>query len=755
MKKFSLFFAVAAMTLAAAFFAVSCEEEQAGEVLATGVTLSAPTLSLPIGSTETLVATVKPDNASDKTLTWRSNKTEVATVSNDGVVTALTVGAATVTATTAGGIQGLCVVTVIPVEVTGVTLSDLTLDIVAGNTATLTATVAPDNATDKTVTWSSNAESIATVSDAGLVTAVAAGVADITATANADNTKKATCTVTVSAIPVTGVTLNKATTSITIGGNETLVATVAPADATDKTVTWSSNATGIATVDNTGKVTAVAIGAATITVTANADNTKTATCAVTVTSIPPTGVTLNKTTLSMSNGGKEKLTATVLPFPGASQAVTWSSSNTGVATVDATGEVTAVAATGTAVITATVNENTGLTATCAVTVSPSITLTLAGCSGSAVTLTYTDASTDNLTITNSAVRVTPSAKTIKSITIDGGSAILIGRKADSDISLKFNGAALALRDADGNGAIPIGTYAEFQLINTDATTKAGTYTQDANIDLMNEEWTPVGTPQAAPFGGMFDGAGYTIENLYVTNRADLIAKGLFGYGVNATIKNVQLLSGSVTNSECCTGGICGWGRNTTFIGCSNNATINGSNVSSGGICGYSNSIYIACRNSGNITTSNQYAGGIAGYHVDWTGATTTITACYNTGAITATDATSANIGGIAGYVNSAAGITASYNTGEVSMTASTAASKGGIAGNCNNPITGCYWSGSIANAIGAGTGTLTNTQKFSSSAWPSTSIHAEWGVGDGSGSGKYWKNLGSWSGTYPKLFFEQ
>ena len=184
------------------------------------------------------------------------------------------------------------------VDVTGVTLNktETTLT-VGGDPVALTATVAPENATDRTVTWTTSDASVATVED-GVVTAVAAGTATITATAtngtvDTSDDKTATCTVTVNAaapsvVSVTGVEINKTSTTLTVGGTETLTATVSPDGATYKTVTWSSSDTDVATVDANGKVSAVAAGTATITVTATngtVDDTsddQTATCAVTV-----------------------------------------------------------------------------------------------------------------------------------------------------------------------------------------------------------------------------------------------------------------------------------------------------------------------------------------------------------------------------------------------------------------------------------------------------------------------------------------
>ncbi len=177
------------------------------------------------------------------------------------------------------------------VDVTGVSLNKTTTSIQVGASEQLTATIEPNNATNKAVNWSSNPTSVATVDNSGNVTAVAEGTATITVTTQ-DGNKTATCTVTVTPassdpVAVTGVSLNKTSTTLTVGGSETLTASVQPSNATNKAVNWSSNPTSVATVDSNGKVTAVAEGTATITVTTQ-DGNKTATCTVTVNAAPPT-----------------------------------------------------------------------------------------------------------------------------------------------------------------------------------------------------------------------------------------------------------------------------------------------------------------------------------------------------------------------------------------------------------------------------------------------------------------------------------
>ena len=327
---------------------------------ATGVTLSQTELPLAKGATATLTATVVPFDATNQKVTWRSNNTSVATVEN-GTVTAVSGGNATITVTTEDGNHtATCEVTV-TVSATGVTLSQTELSLVKGATATLTATVVPSDATNQKVTWSSNNTSVATVEN-GTVTAVSGGNATITVTTEEGN-HTATCEVTVT-VSATGVTLSQTELSLVKGATATLTATVVPSDATNKQVTWSSTNTAVATVKN-GIVTAVSGGNATITVTTE-DGNHTATCEVVVTApVPAASVTLSQTELILRKGATAKLAATVLPTDATNKKVRWSSNNTAVAIVES-GTVAALSA-GNATITVT-TEDGNHTATCSVAV---------------------------------------------------------------------------------------------------------------------------------------------------------------------------------------------------------------------------------------------------------------------------------------------------------------------------------------------------------------------------------------------------
>ena len=339
-----------------------------------GVSLDKTEIVLVEGSSEKLTATVEPANATNKGVTWSSDHEAIATVDQNGAVTARRGGQATITVTTADGSKtATCTVRVKiqigePVQSVGLNKTELALEV--GKTGTLEAKVEPSDATNKNVTWSSSNPEVATV-DNGVVTAVSAGEAIITVTTE-DGAKTATCKVTVNApqtVPVTGVTLDKAELTLEKGSTGTLKATVEPQNATNNTVTWSSSNEEVATVDQHGTVTAVRAGTATITVTTE-DGVKTATCKVTVNApqtVPVTGVTLDKAELMLKEGSTGTLTATVEPQNATNNTVTWSSSNPEFVTV-ANGTVTAVSA-GTATITVTTADG-NHKATCTVTVTP-------------------------------------------------------------------------------------------------------------------------------------------------------------------------------------------------------------------------------------------------------------------------------------------------------------------------------------------------------------------------------------------------
>ena len=210
--------------------------DQQGTIHVTSVSLDKTSLELTEGGTGTLIATVEPNNATNRNVTWESSNTSVATVDANGLVTAVSAGTATITAT-ADGKSATCTVTVTAatVPVTGVTLSQTQASLYYNrtpNTLTLTATVAPDNATNQAVTWTSSDSTVAAVDQNGVVTALARGTAVITATAADGRGASASCTVTVSSYLPPANPNYRITVEATQGGTVTADPTAAKAGAT-------------------------------------------------------------------------------------------------------------------------------------------------------------------------------------------------------------------------------------------------------------------------------------------------------------------------------------------------------------------------------------------------------------------------------------------------------------------------------------------------------------------------------------------
>jgi hypothetical protein len=310
-------------------------------IIVSGITLSTTTINLTPSQTSQLTATVTPSNAANKSVTWSSSNPSAATVVN-GLVTAIALGSATITVSSTDGSNrsatALVNVTSIPIiPVTGITLNQTTASLYPTNTLTLTAFVTPSNATNKSVTWSSNSSN-ATVNSSGVVTAVSAGSAIITAT-TVSGSLIATCAITIT-VPVTSVTVSPISNTINTGTTKQFSATVLPSNATNKAVTWSSSNTSIATVTSSGLVLGIAPGSTTIRV-QTVDRGFTATSNVSVI-VGVQGVTLQTGSISLVKGATFQAIATITPSNAANKTVTWSSAISSVATVSNTGLITAV-----------------------------------------------------------------------------------------------------------------------------------------------------------------------------------------------------------------------------------------------------------------------------------------------------------------------------------------------------------------------------------------------------------------------------
>jgi hypothetical protein len=407
-----------------------------------------------------------------------------------------------------------------------------------------------------------------------------------------------------------------------------------------------------------------------------------------------------------------------------------------------------------------------------------------------------------------------SSELIRSITLDdatNNAPILIGRKVEDalPLPLKVDGTGKPILRDEVNGYIPIGSYAEFQLINETANLSKK-YKQETALDLMSEDWRVIGG-----FTGEYDGGEYEITNLKIEGTTNGV--GLFGGVNNATLRNIRLVSGTVSGGDY-VGGICGMAADgSSIINCYSGVSVTGKVHNTGGITGAAvNATVTFCRNTGNVRgvgdvvyniggiagfitgishvkycdnsgeIEGQKVGGIVGFALD---CTAEITACRNSGALKSVG--NGLSGGIVGHINpdAALTVTACYNTGALDN--NDIGYTGGIIGVLNNTastITGCYSTGTVTGSnqdligliggsneggtitscywtVGSSTATkgvannaegTEDTKEFSETAWPTTS-ESGWGIGDGSGANTYWKSLGGWNGgapEYPSLWWE-
>lgn len=359
----------------------------------TSLTLDKNSSELATGASETLTATVKPDNVAED-VEWKSSNPAIASVdpipgspSRSATVTGgSTAGTATITATIGEGENqktATCTVSVV-VPLTGLKVTPTTASVRKNETVNLEAQYVPAEPTNKpNIIWTSSDDSIATVEGVGelglgaTVTGKKAGPVTITATAG-DTGFSANAAITVTEEPITGLTLTPDKTTINKGNTETLNATIEPSTTTDdKTITWSSDNTKVADVDSNGVVTAKEVGTATITASVDSSNgtTYSKTCAVTVNN-PLTNITLNKSEVTLTPDNKsDTLKVSFDPTDASGLTdVVWTVDDADVVSItpsgtnNSTATITAGTKYGTAVITATETTTDGVTKTATCTV---------------------------------------------------------------------------------------------------------------------------------------------------------------------------------------------------------------------------------------------------------------------------------------------------------------------------------------------------------------------------------------------------
>ncbi len=339
------------------------------------IQISKNVLAVQKGKTVNIKATVKPKNASNKKLKYKTSNKKIATVNSKGKVKGIKNGTVTITVTAADGSKkkATCKVGVYTAKIKKATVSPSKKTLNVGQTVTLKTKIkSPSKGAVNLFTWTSSNKKVASVDAKGKVKALKAGTATIIGTAADGSKKKVTCKITVKQ-PVKKVTIAPSSTQVTEGQKVKLKVNVSPANASNKKVTWKSNNTSIATVDGNGVVTGKKAGNATITATAADGSGKSASATVNVKAKPVdpkpenpiirvSGITLDKSSVEVkANAPAFTIKATVTPSNATDKTVTWKTSNASVADVNA-GTVT-VKAEGTATITAIAG---GKTASCVV-----------------------------------------------------------------------------------------------------------------------------------------------------------------------------------------------------------------------------------------------------------------------------------------------------------------------------------------------------------------------------------------------------
>ncbi len=336
------------------------------EIIPTSITLNSSSFNMAVGSTFQLVANILPTNATNKNVTWSSSNTSVATVSNTGIVTAVSLGTSTITATTvSGGLSTTATANVNTISVTSITLNADTLNLIVGDIYQLIGTILPQNATNQNITWSKNNNNI-DLSNSGKVTALTIGTSIVTST-TVDGSKIDTCNINISKIDVTSVTISPGSKSLFVGETFELTATILPNNASNKNVTWTKSNNGVINISNSGVITAIGVGTSVVTVT-TADQLKTSICNVTVAFMNVSSVSLNATSRSMQTGDTFQLVASILPTNASNKNITWSSDKANIASVSNSGLVSGLTVGSANITVRTVNQS--RTAICKFTITP-------------------------------------------------------------------------------------------------------------------------------------------------------------------------------------------------------------------------------------------------------------------------------------------------------------------------------------------------------------------------------------------------
>ena len=356
------------------------------------------------GRYDTINALVLPEDAYDKTLTWKSSKTSVATVNTKGIVNAVGLGEAVITAVDRyNNVSQSCVVKVYtPID--SLSLNNTRLQMKSGESASLVATAKPSSGIYGVFDWESSDETVAKVDSEGNVSAVGAGAAVITCTAKDGTEEYASCSIEVTE-PVKSVELTEEKTDIQRGRTKKINYSILPENASNKDVVWNSSDESVATVDSNGNIKALKIGSTIISCTSVDNPEAIAECTVNVI-VPITGLSFSETSVKLNRGEKKALSPVPSPADTTDKEYLWESGDENVATVDGSGSVTAINA-GTTIIRCTSKNNSDIWAECSI----EVFVPMTGIELSKTAITLLRGASETIT-----VRILPEDTTTKEVT---------------------------------------------------------------------------------------------------------------------------------------------------------------------------------------------------------------------------------------------------------------------------------------------------------------------------------------------------
>lgn len=311
------------------------------------INISNNDITLKVGSTISVVATVLPSDA-NQSLSWTSSNSRVATVDSNGLITAISPGTAIIVAKTVNDITANIKVTVgdYSVKLKSISVNTNYLVMPLGKTMQLSVLYNPKNASNKTITWESSNSKVVTVNSSGYIKAVGPGTAIIKATsADGGYTDTATIEVTGSgtSISASEIVFKESSYSVGINGTISLNPIITPSNATFKAIKFTSSDTSIATVDENGLVKGLKEGTVNITATLTHNNLK-ATTKVVVKYIPVTSIKLNnvQAEATIKKGETLSISAEILPSNASNKNISFTSSDSNIAKVDSNGIITGI-----------------------------------------------------------------------------------------------------------------------------------------------------------------------------------------------------------------------------------------------------------------------------------------------------------------------------------------------------------------------------------------------------------------------------